>query len=158
MLSRSPTKLCLKARGIDVDEKCDICGNAESSGHALWSYKIAEVVWSCTRLKLPYFQEPPMDFIDIMWGIKERGIGFNWELFAITVWCLWNNRNQVRHRGQGKNNEVIVREATNYMKESQPVIQTQETLPTPDTTMWSPPKPGWYKVNTDGAIFDEMRS
>ena len=65
-----PTKLRLKAQGIDVDEKCDICGNVESSRHALWSCKIAEAVWSCTRLKLPYFQEPPRDFIDIMWEIK----------------------------------------------------------------------------------------
>ena len=90
--------------------------------------------WSGTRLKLSFFQEPPRDFIDIMWEIKERGTGFNWELFAITVWCLWNNRNQVRHGGQGKNHEVIVREAMAYMKESQPAIQTQEP-PTPDTAV-----------------------
>ena len=30
-----PTKLRLKARGIDENEKCDICGNAESSRNAL---------------------------------------------------------------------------------------------------------------------------
>ena len=65
-----PTKLCLKARGINVDEGCDICGSAESSGHALWSCKLAEAMWSCTRLKLPCFQEPLRDFIDIMWEIK----------------------------------------------------------------------------------------
>nr|POE67399.1 phenylalanine ammonia-lyase 1 [Quercus suber] len=41
-----PTKLRLKARGIDVNEKCDLCGKAESSGHALWSCNIAEAVWS----------------------------------------------------------------------------------------------------------------
>lgn len=113
-----PTKLRLKARGIDENEKCDICGNAESSRHALWSCNIAKAVWSGTRLKLSFFQEPPRHFIDIMWEIKERGTGFNWELFAITVWCLWNNRNQVRHGGQGKNHKVIVREAMAYMKES----------------------------------------
>ena len=28
----------------------------------------------------------------------------------------------------------------------------------PPLAMWSPPKPSWYKVDTDGAIFDEMRS
>ena len=39
-----PTKLRLKAQGIDVNEKCDICGNAESSGHALWSCNIVEAV------------------------------------------------------------------------------------------------------------------
>ena len=134
-----------------MDEKCDICGSAKSSGHALWSCKIAEAVWSCTRLKLPCFQEPPRDFIDIMWKIKERGTGFNWELFVITVWCLWNNRNQVRHGGQCKNHEVIVKEATDYMKEFQSIIQTQETPspPAPDMAIWRPPKPGWYKVNTD---------
>ena len=72
-----PTKLRLKAWGIDVNEKCDICGNAESSRHALWSCNITEVVWSGIRLKLTFFQEPPRDFIDIMWEIKERGTSFN---------------------------------------------------------------------------------
>ena len=70
-------------RGVGKDGKCDI-----------W-LRMAKDVWCGTRLKLPFFQDPPRDFIDIVWEIKERCIGVNWELFATTVWGLWNNRNQM---------------------------------------------------------------
>lgn len=39
-----PTKLRLKARGMGEDDRCVMCGLSESSGHALWSCKFAEVV------------------------------------------------------------------------------------------------------------------
>ena len=63
----------------------------------------------------------------------------------------------MRHGGQCKNHEVIVREASEYTKETQPAFQTQVIPPAPDTAMWRPPKPSWYKVYTDGAIFDDIR-
>ena len=43
-----PTKLGLKACGIGKDGGCDMCGLGKSSGHALWSCRIAEVVWRGT--------------------------------------------------------------------------------------------------------------
>ena len=80
---------------------------------------MAEAVWCGTRLKLPYFHDPPSDFIDIVWEIKDRCVGVNWDLFATTVRGLWNNKNQVRHGGQFKSHEMIVKEATEYLKEYQ---------------------------------------
>ena len=50
-----PTKLSLKTRGVGKDGRCDTCGLEETSGHALWSCKLAEEVWCGTRLKLPCF-------------------------------------------------------------------------------------------------------
>ena len=73
---------------------------------------MAEDVWCGTRLKIPYIQDPLRDFINIVWEIKERCVGVNWELFATTVWGLWNNINQVRHGGQCKSHEMIAKEAT----------------------------------------------
>lgn len=40
----------------------------------------------------------------------------DWELFAITVWSLWNNQNSVRHGGRSKRYDVIVREVAYYVK------------------------------------------
>ncbi|KAL4598800.1 hypothetical protein ACB092_11G083100 [Castanea dentata] len=103
-----PTKLRLKAHGIGEDDRCDMCGLGESSGHTLWSYKIAEAVWSGIKLKLPCFQDPPRDFINIVWEIKESKLA-------------------------------------------------SRKPPAPDEPSWSPPKLGWYKVNTDEAIFEDIR-
>ena len=155
-----PTKLRLKACGIDLDGGCDMCGSGELTGQVLWSCKMAEAVWSGTRLKLPFFQDPPTEFIDIVWAIKERFAGANWELFATTVWGLWNNRNQVRHGGQCKSHEQIVKEAADYLKEYQAAnkgARNTTTSAVSDAVKWKPPKPGWYKVNTDGATFADLK-
>lgn len=92
-------------------------------GHALWSCKVVEVVWSNTKLKLPCFQDPPRDYIDIVWEINDNHPGINWDLFTATTWSLWNNRNNVRHGGQSKKHNMIVREVAEYMKEVQWVKQ-----------------------------------
>ena len=126
-----PTKLKLKQRGIVEGDRCDICGQSESSGHSSWSCKVAETDWSNTKLKLPYFQDPSRDFIDIVWAINDTHPGINWDLFAITVWSLWNNRNNVHHGGQSKRHDVIVREVVAYLKEVHVIKQTQERLPIP---------------------------
>ena len=120
-----------------------------------------EAVWSCTKIKFPCFCDPQGEFIDLVWAIKDNYGEVNWEIFAITTWCLWNNRNIVRHGGQCKRHEVIAKEAVEYWKEVQTANQPQETplrnSPAPDEHFWAPPKQGWYKVNTDGAIFEDIK-
>ena len=96
--------------------------------------------------------------MDIVWEIKERCSGVNWELFASTVWVLWNNRNQVRHGGQCKSHEVIVKEAAEYLQEFQAANQPTINYNVPQVISWKPPKAGWYKVNTDGATFEDIKS
>ncbi|XP_075640174.1 uncharacterized protein LOC142611910 [Castanea sativa] len=71
-------------------------------------------------MKLSYFQDPPKEFIDIMWEIKDRST-------VLIGSCL-------------------------------PLRYGAQVIPSaPDTAKWWPPKPGWYKVNTDGAIFEDLR-
>ena len=134
-----------------------MCGLEEMSRHALRSCRMAEDVWCGTRLKIPYIQDPPRDFINIVWEIKERCVGVNWDLFATTVWGLWNNINQVRHGGQCKSHEMIVKETTEYLKEYQAANQPVENVAALDVIAWRPPKAGWYKVNTDGATFEDIK-
>ena len=112
-----PTKLRLKAKGIGQEDNCDLRGLCESSGHILWGCKVAAAVWSATKTKLHSLPEPHLNILDIVWEIKEHCLGVDWDLFAVTTWSLWNNRNLVRHGGQCKRPEVIVREVAEYLKE-----------------------------------------
>lgn len=61
-----PMKYQLRPRGVGQDDKCELCGNCETLGHALWGCKLAGEVWGKTRLKLPYLETMPTDFIDIV--------------------------------------------------------------------------------------------
>lgn len=120
---------------------CDLCGNNENSGHIPWGCTAAAELWSATNLKLPSLPEPHLDFQDIMWEIRERCPVVDWELFAITVWSLWNNQNSVRHGERSKRYDVIVKEVANYVKEVRQVqlAQTKPPPPSHGKPPWTPP-------------------
>ena len=102
------TKLRLKAKGIEQEDNCDLCGLCESSRHILWGCKVAAAVWSETKTKLHSWPKPHLNILDIVWEIKKHCPRVDWDLFAVTAWSLWNNRNLVEHGGQCKRPEVIV--------------------------------------------------
>ena len=52
---------------------------------------------------------------------------------------------------------MIVKEATKYLKEYQATNMRAKKTTTLDAVVWRPPKPGWYKVNTDEATFDDIK-
>lgn len=66
---------------------------------------------------MPFIQNTPWEFIDIVWTIREEKPKMDWELFATIAWSLWNHRNLVKHGGQCKETSKIAREATEYIKE-----------------------------------------
>ena len=84
----------------------------------MWGCNVAAELWSGTKIKLPSLPEPHMDFLDIVWEIPENRPGVDWDLFAVTAWSLWNNRNSVRHGGQSNRHDVIIREVAEYLKGS----------------------------------------
>ena len=63
----------------------------------------------------------------------------DWELFAITAWSLWNNRNTLRHRGRSKRFDAIVKEVEEYAKEVRHVQQVPtrpQPAPPPPPDVW----------------------
>lgn len=151
-----PTKCRLKSKGLKVDTKCDVCGRDETGCHILWECKTAAEVWSATKLKLPLLPETHLEFMDIVWEIMERCPMVDWELFAIMGWSLRSNRNILRHEGRGKKASELVRSAAEYAKE---VRQPQDVQARPSNSgmlSWTPPSTGWYKINTDEAVFGNI--
>ena len=112
-----PTKFGLKQRKIITDDKCDICSERETSGHILWSCAIAKDTWE--ELKIRHANQiPPLEaFIDVLWWLREHSGTSDWEVFATVAWSLWNNRNVIRHGGQGKQGRVIALEVRRYVEE-----------------------------------------
>ena len=111
-----PTKCHLKSKGLEVETNCDVCGRDEIVSHILWGCQTAAEVWSATKLKLPLLLETHLDFMDIVWEIRERYLVVDWEMIATTGWSLWSNRNKLRHEGRGKTATKMVRFAAEYIR------------------------------------------
>ena len=79
-------------------------------------------------------------------------------LVAVIAWCLWYSRNQVRLGGARQLAGHILQWARTYLEE----FQLANHLPTQprfeSEVLWSPPKPPWFKVNVDGAVFSSLKS
>ena len=74
------------------------------------------------------------------------------------AWCLWNNRNSVRHGGVSKQGKTIKADARRYWEEVRTALPPKGQVPRPLTKHkhWSPPPQDWYKVNVDAAVFREQ--
>lgn len=112
-----PTNFCLASRRVIADGSCGFCGDCELSCHVLWDCKVASEVWKEVGLNLPKLYHPSKDFIDVVWTLKEREGVSDWELFAITTWMVWNNRNVFKNEGRCKEPKRIAKEAREYAME-----------------------------------------
>ena len=93
------------------------CGERETLDHILWGCKIAAEVWKEFGINLPNGILPQGKFIDLVWNLMEKPNDFDWELFATTAWCVWKNRNAIKHKGKSKQAKSIAMEAGRYVEE-----------------------------------------
>ena len=78
-----PTKQCLLHRKLLTEDKCDFCGDSESSGHILSGCMIAKETWNETKFRIDNLIQPPKDFLDMVWLLMEAQGEKNWKGFAI---------------------------------------------------------------------------
>ena len=132
-----------------------MCGACETSGHILWDCTFAKEVWCGTKIKPPALLEPVNEFLNLVWEVVDSCTNVNWVLFAVTAWSLWNNRNSVIHGGNSEGKEGLIKSVAGYVEEVKSEKTTQRGVHSGVAQKWTPPKQGWYKVNTDGAVFRE---
>ena len=140
------------------DNSCGFCGGCELSDHALWDCVVAAEVWKEVGINLPNLKQPMKNFIDVVWSFKKRDKVSDWELFAITAWMVWNNRNMFKHEGRGKDPKRIALKAKEYAKEVADVSRSSCRSQAPVRTKWCPPRQGSFKVNVDGVVFTNLKS
>ena len=119
---------------------------------------MAAEVWGASRLKLLAIPTQPHEFLDLVWEIRERKPGIDWETFVVTAWCLWNQRNALKHGGQCKDVGCILKEVAEYVTEFRQENICLNEPSNPPISHWTPPRCGWYKINVDGAVFKESGS
>ena len=145
-------------RKVLTEDKCDFCGDSESSGHILWGCMIAKETWNETKFKIDNLIQPLNNFLDMVWLLMETPKEKNWKVFAIMAWSLWNNKNLAHHGGVCKWWKTIAWEAKKYVDEMRASIpiHNKGILLGPMIKHWDPPPQGKDKVNIDVAVFKEQ--
>lgn len=153
----TPNKAVFDTQEILKEDCCDFCGESETSGHILWSCKIAKETWSGLGFNIDITPPTPRELFDVLWLLMDSSREKYWELFAIAAWCLWNNRNTVWHGRAGKLGKSITEEARKYQAEVWTALPSNGKLPMLKIIhkQWSPPPQGQYKVNVDATVFKE---
>ncbi|KAL0004830.1 hypothetical protein SO802_012391 [Lithocarpus litseifolius] len=150
-----PTKNALFQRKIAPDHLCDRChASAETPLHALWSCSELDSVWTDVELWSNRSLVQFVDFKELLsWQIKNNG---QLELFAVTAWTIWNQRNRVRLNQPADALHQLAHLSKAWLEDYQ---GRQVTTATPvqqglqSVTHWKPPPSDFYKINFDGAVF-----
>ena len=155
-----PTKKNLQKWKITQDPTCDRCGDGIEDGiHAIWGCQMVKQVWWELENCREYLNEKFASFHDLLQGILAQKNPKLAELFGFIGWSIWYERNARRMGTPSLPMKRIYRDAVECMKDFQSVQEgsgNQTTVPHP--TPWLPPLPSVYKVNFDGATFQDTAS
>lgn len=149
-----PAKGVLFRKHIEWIAFCEDCGDPEESiRHVLAQCSIAKMFWRHVRLgtgvKLPNLSSETWA-TDLISGVCSHR---DTEVLLCGMWALWMMRNKRRHGEQAMRVEhAVIWErdmAHDLWQLSRPMQQRNGEH---DTPKWSPPCPGWVKVNSDAAF------
>ena len=145
-----PTKANLTRKTIISNPICDRCASmAKDTLNALWGCSGLNVVWDNERWSFRS-REVFTNFKQLYRWLLEKGKPL--QLFAIQVWCIWNQRNQSRLQQScclTKDLKHAAQERWNEIRSGNPLPNPIRPQPKPK---WSVPPLNKYKINYDGAI------
>ena len=152
-----PTRANLHRRHILDDERCETCKlSGETAIHAIWNCPSLGIVWSSMPWKGAMNGISFLSFLDLFQFITTNQPNHETELFAMICWSLWYHRNRKRLSQPTEPLDRLVVRAQELLSEyhsthSPSLNPPPVVLPRP---AWNPPEPGRYKVNFDGAVFE----
>ena len=77
------------------------------------------------------------------------------ESFFIVAWAIWYNRNRTIHEGKCSQPSQVWQTARNTIEDFTDAAYTDLSTSRPLlSSCWSPPPPGVFKINADGASSD----
>lgn len=155
-----PTEMNFQKWKVTPDSTRERCGDEiEYTIHAMRGCQMVKQIWCelerCKHLLIEKFAS----FRDLFQGILAQKIPNLAKFFAFIRWSIWYNRNATRVRTASLPMGKIFSDTVERLQEfqmSQECTMRQVTVPHP--THWLPPSPSVYKVNFDGATFQDTVS
>ena len=151
-----PSKEKMCARGINTAKECPICNKEpESIHHVLLHCEFAIRVWSFWFEGVQSFQRNHWTFPDSAIYILAHKPSHVLEYFFTVAWAIWYNRNRSIHEGKCSSLSQVWQMARSSFEVSSDASTTDLSTPRPPLSCcWSPPPPGVFKINVDGASSD----
>jgi hypothetical protein len=149
MNSYQQLRQVLFRRHIERIAFCEDRGDPEESiQHALIGCWVAKRLWHQVRLN------PETWATDIILGVcSERDTA----IILCSMWALWMMRNKRRHGEQPMNDHQAVTWARDTAHDLWQLSQElNPRIDRPEQPKWSPPKPGWVKINSACIIRDHQ--
>ena len=149
-----PSKANLVHRTIIDCPVCDWCKQEPATTlHALWSCQELDVVWEDEVLWACRRSVTFLNFKELLsWLIKKQN---HLELFSITTWSIWTQRNQVRLHQLSYSPHQIASTAKDTLAEFVSVQPAPRSHPPRTRDQWRPPTLDMIKIIFDGAIFNK---
>ncbi|KAK9999142.1 hypothetical protein SO802_018745 [Lithocarpus litseifolius] len=147
-----PTRLSLENKGVRIKGSCPLCEKGpESIKHALVHCSKAWEVWWSWQTCPINFGEGNLDVTDIAMQIMEKGSAMDLEIFFITTWSIWYNRNQVVHEQPYLTPSQVWDNAQRLRCDYKGAITANFLRQQPPVVGWAAPPPDTFKINVDGA-------
>ena len=136
------------------DLVCHLCGRAdEDTFHALWGCEAVKQGWDRDFNWVNQFEAAQGSFQDLVAKVMSKPRMR--EVFATTAWFIWAHRNKSRLNEKTLPLSGIRDALSNFLH----LFRSCREPPVSNKVMrrrkWTPPNPGDYKVNFDGAMFNK---
>ncbi|XP_075633467.1 uncharacterized protein LOC142605927 [Castanea sativa] len=149
-----PTRINLMKRKILSDLICHLCGRVdEDTLHALWGCEAVKQVWDRDFNWVNQFEVAQGSFQDLVEKVLSKPRLR--EDFATTAWFVWARRNKSRLNEKTTPLNGIRDAIRNFLQLFHSCREPPVSNKMQRQRNWIPPKPGQYKVNFDGALFNE---
>ena len=155
-----PTMDNLFHRHITPSACCNTCQTqTEDILHVVWGCPEVANLWSTINWTQHTIPHSPGDFANLFLSFLQVRDDYRVEIFAISAWLLWNQRNSIHFRRPTRPLNQIFTEAARLLQDfldahdDAPVIVRNSVQP-----KWSVPTLPRYKANFDGALFKSTNS
>ena len=146
-------------RRVLASAQCCFCQQeTESVLHVLWSCGAAQDVWAGSLGRFQKLGTAQNDFLQLVSDLMVKLSSEEWNLFWVICWQLWYERNTVIHGGVFQHPSSLAKRAVDYLKEfsnAQDTLRVSDPIHVPAQQTWQPPQGSVFKLNFDGACFDD---
>ncbi|XVF16185.1 hypothetical protein REPUB_Repub10bG0010000 [Reevesia pubescens] len=155
-----PTMENLHKRKVSTYSYCMICNTkTETILHALRDCHFASEVWMFFHGNKGQRWCSPLSFKEWFTGILDDTDQASWGSYLMIMWCLWDSRNELVHKGKQKRPSEVTRTAITMLDEF--IRVNAEGTSVKDAVFkgngWIPPRTGNAKINVDAATFIDLK-